>query len=466
MFVARNYTKEQLNILNKCAAGAALAADIVHAHVTIYVNDEDDKCFYVFAQAQPLTKFVKHQPSMVGRVIRKVEEPLATRTFARNVEVEGKREWVLGSFAYLKMVPLRDSKGGCFGVVGFEMNSEHNDGENLLLIDAALKLMRNMATHKAKQDKNYRRMGPSDGLMLVDKNTKIIVANDTARHIFSVLGVDNLVGMRTSSIKINWPLVSMVLKTGIAEGKELTEQGLALSMRAIPVAALPNASSAIVVVTDITELRKKDEELLIKSVVIKEIHHRVKNNLQTIASLLRLQARRAKAEETKLILRDCINRVNSIALVHESLSRQESGTIDVRAVARGIYEAILSSMVNPDLQLETTFEADNVFLPSEEANAIALTLNELLQNALEHGFEGRKKGKLLVRFKKMTKYYSLEITDDGVGLPPNFVLGQAKSLGLKIIQTMVESDLGGSFELVALEQGTCARITVPIKMEE
>ena len=95
---------------------------------------------------------------------------------------------------------------------------------------------------------------------------------------------------------------------------------------------------------DITELKKRDEELLVKAAVIKEIHHRVKNNLQTIASLLRLQMRRAKADETKNVLRDCISRVNSIAVVHEFLAQQGSGTVDMAAVAQGIYKAVLSGM--------------------------------------------------------------------------------------------------------------------------
>lgn len=214
---------------------------------------------------------------------------------------------------------------------------------------------------------------------------------------------------------------------------------------------------------DITELRKKDEELLIKSVVIKEIHHRVKNNLQTIASLLRLQERRAECDETKIVLRDCVNRVNSIAIVHEYLSQQDTGLIDVGKVAKGIYQAIISSMLNPDFALQADFKAAEVQLPSDKATSIALILNELLQNTIEHAFEGRMSGMLQVRFAEEEQQYVLSIADDGVGLPEGFSLnGRRQSLGLKIIKTMAEADLQGSFTLTNREEGgTLALVTIP-----
>lgn len=114
-----------------------------------------------------------------------------------------------------------------------------------------------------------------------------------------MVGITTPIGLRTNSVQINWPLVGMVLKTGTAEGKEIRLRGMLLAMRVVPVGGTAEASYAIVILRDITELKKRDEELLVKAAVIKEIHHRVKNNLQTIASLLRLQMRRAKATKPK-----------------------------------------------------------------------------------------------------------------------------------------------------------------------
>lgn len=460
-------TSEQINILSSCTAGAKLAADIAHAMVTIYLRDEDHKNIFVQEQVQPLTQIMHKQTLFQGRLIKLNEEPLIARVLQREIMVMGKREWTLGNFVQIKIFPLFDSRRNCFGAVAFEtVAGAIGDGTtDTFFIDIAMNFLKGLDA-KLLTTANYRRLNSTDGIMIVNQDKVIVAADNTAQHIFSVLGVPNIIGRRTNSLQINWPLVGMVLKAGIAESKEITLQGLILAMRILPLTSKPDTEAAIVILADITELKKKDEELLIKSVVIKEIHHRVKNNLQTITSLLRLQARRTESEEAKIVLKDCINRVNSIAVVHEFLSQQDSGEIDVAQVAKEIYEAILISMVTPELELTTSFQADNILLPSEQATALALVLNELLQNALEHGFKNRVQGKLEVKFARENGFYILEIIDDGVGIAADFQIGLSKSLGLKIIQTMVEADLGGRFAFIPVKKGTCARVTVPIGEEK
>ncbi len=457
-------SKEQINLLNSCMGGANLAADIAHAHVYIYVRDEDQKYINVYGQALPLKEFVTHSANMTGRKLRLAEEPLVGRTLQSGIVVTGKRESVLGYFAKIKLFPLLDKKSRCYAVIAFEKNGANGEEDDDIFINIAMELMLNFEQRFATEP-NYRRLSPSDGLMIVDKDKIIVAANNTARHILSLLGVPKPVGLRTNSRQINWPLVGMVIKAGMAESKEVKKQGLLLSIRVLPLTPKQDTQAAIVILNDITELKKKEEELLVKSAVIKEIHHRVKNNLQTIASLLRMQTRRTADESTKNILRDIIGRINSIALVHEALSQQDSDVVNVAEVAEKIYQAILASMVMPDFQLESSFDADDMSMSSEQATAVGLILNELLQNALEHGFENRTSGKLAVSLKVKPYCYCLEITDDGIGLPPDFEIGQTNSLGLKIIQTMAESDLHGTFELLPLEKGTLARVEVPIRRE-
>ena len=420
-----NLTAEQRNSLQAMPQVLGLAADIAHAAVTIYLPGENKKFFNVYKQEQPMTQVGNVRPDMTGRRVRAVEEPLVARVLQKNVPVNGKREWALGMFNSLKVL----------------CNLRQDVSNN----------------------SNYRRLLPSDGIMVVDANRVIVAANNRARHMFDVMDISHLVGCRTNDVAINWPLVGMVMETGTAESKEFTMHGILLSIRILPVIPRPKAGCAIVILQDITELRKKDEELLIKSVVIKEIHHRVKNNLQTIASLLRLQERRAQCDETKIVLRDCVNRVNSIAIVHEYLSQQDTGLIDVGKVAKGIYQAIISSMLHPEFILHADFKADPVQLPSDKATSIALILNELLQNTIEHAYEGRMSGSLKVRFAEESKRYVLSIADDGVGLPEGFSLNSSRqSLGLKIIKTMAEADLQGSFSLANRDDGgTLALVTIP-----
>ncbi len=449
-----NLTAEQKNILQNMLPALGLASDIARAKLTVFLPDSDKKFFNIYKQIRPLTLLGEAGADMSGQRVRCLEEPLVARAMQQNIPVTGKREWKLGIFSSFRVFPLRDGFGKCFGALSFD-----TDDPDEVMLRTALDFLMSVPVGSVRQ---YERLSPEDGLMVVDAQKVIIAVNNKARHIFQVLHVADVLGRRTNDLAINWPLVGMVIDTGIAESKQFFMHGRLLLMKVLPVPARPKSNCAIVILQDITELHKKDEELLIKSAVIKEIHHRVKNNLQTIVSLLRLQERRTESSEAKSILQDCIGRVNSIAVVHEYLSQQGDGMIDVGKVAKSIYQALVSSMLNSDFVLETDFATDNVLLPSEKATSIALILNELLQNAIEHAFAGRTNGKLTVRFNDSGSCYELLIADNGVGLPPDFSWQQSSSLGLKIIKTMAEADLKGSFALVPLaDGGVQASVIIP-----
>lgn len=449
-----NLTAEQKNILQNMLPALGLASDIARAKLTVFLPDSDKKFFNIYKQIRPLTLLGEAGADMTGQRVRCLEEPLVARSMQQNIPVTGKREWKLGIFSSFRVFPLRDGFGKCFGALSFD-----TDDPDEVMLRTALDFLMSVPVGSVRQ---YERLSPEDGLMVVDAQKVIIAVNNKARHIFQVLHVADVLGRRTNDLAINWPLVGMVIDTGIAESKQFFMHGRLLLMKVLPVPARPKINCAIVILQDITELHKKDEELLIKSAVIKEIHHRVKNNLQTIVSLLRLQERRTESSEAKSILQDCIGRVNSIAVVHEYLSQQGDGMIDVGKVAKSIYQALVSSMLNSDFVLETDFATDNVLLPSEKATSIALILNELLQNAIEHAFAGRTNGKLTVRFNDSGGCYELLIADNGVGLPPDFSWQQSSSLGLKIIKTMAEADLKGSFALVPLaDGGVQASVIIP-----
>lgn len=449
-----NLTAEQKNILQNMLPALGLASDIARAKLTVFLPDSDKKFFNIYKQIRPLTLLGEAGADMTGQRVRCLEEPLVARAMQQNIPVTGKREWKLGIFSSFRVFPLRDGFGKCFGAISFD-----TDDPDEVMLRTALDFLMSVPVGSVRQ---YERLSPEDGLMVVDAQKVIIAVNNKARHIFQVLHVADVLGRRTNDLAINWPLVGMVIDTGIAESKQFFMHGRLLLMKVLPVPACPKSNCAIVILQDITELHKKDEELLIKSAVIKEIHHRVKNNLQTIVSLLRLQERRTESSEAKSILHDCIGRVNSIAVVHEYLSQQGDGMIDVGKVAKSIYQALVSSMLNSDFVLETDFATDNVLLPSEKATSIALILNELLQNAIEHAFAGRTNGKLTVRFNDSGSCYELLIADNGVGLPADFSWQQSSSLGLKIIKTMAEADLKGSFALVPLaDGGVQASVIIP-----
>ena len=297
--------------------------------------------------------------------------------------------------------------------------------------------------------------------MAVNERGQIIYANSAAAGIYRILGVGRLLGRRVHERGLHLRLAGKANVSGQPQEMELEVGGLVLSEKAIPVVQNGKTVRMLLFIADVTQLRKKEKELLVKSAVIQEIHHRVKNNLQTIASLLRLQARRSESPEVRAALKESVNRILSISLVHEFLSQQDEEVINVAEVARNIFDLVIESMVEPGFEIQKIFEAEPVVLPSEKASSLALMVNELVQNAIEHGFVGRHDG--LIGLKLMTvsdAAYRLEIYDNGIGLPPDFDRTRTKSLGIQIVRTLVETDLGGTFELFSTG-GTHAVITIP-----
>ena len=234
--------------------------------------------------------------------------------------------------------------------------------------------------------------------------------------------------------------------------------------RNIPIMEGGRLLCRIVIISDLTELREKDREIKVQSAVIQEIHHRVKNNLQTIASLLRLQARRSKSPDVKDALKESVNRILSIAVVHEFLSEQGHATINVKEIAEQIFSLVAMSMVGRDFDLQTKCEGATLILPSSYASSLGLVLNELVLNAAEHGFEGRRKGTMQLVTAEDAQGYTLVFTDDGCGIPEDFDPVHARSLGVSIMRTLVEGDLGGAIAYDAPpDGGTRVTITFPRK---
>jgi len=208
-------------------------------------------------------------------------------------------------------------------------------------------------------------------------------------------------------------------------------------------------AGAIVAIQDVTDELQKEQELKIKTAMIQEIHHRVKNNLQTIAALLRLQARRTGNPEVAEQLRETIGRIISIAVVHEFLSHEETSAINIHEVSNRILAEVRNGVLDHHRPIALSLEGMRSFtLPAQQATSCALIINELVQNAVEHAFATRSGGTIVVRLAEQGDSLYIEIQDDGQGLPHDFDLGRQGGLGLQIVRSLVREDLKGEFELV------------------
>jgi two-component sensor histidine kinase len=229
-----------------------------------------------------------------------------------------------------------------------------------------------------------------------------------------------------------------------------------------------------VLLRDISELRRRDRLLLSKDATIREIHHRVKNNLQTISSLLRLQGRRLSSPEAKDAIEESVRRVRSIALVHEILSREAGEDVPFVEIVRPVCRMVEEAFHTPERPVRCQVEGDAGNLPARAATSLAVVLNELLQNAFDHAYPDTlhiEEGEVLLSLERVGADLVVRVIDDGAGLPEGFDLDTSVGLGLSIVRTLVQSELAGTIELrqgagAGDRPGTIVELRMPLVYED
>jgi two-component sensor histidine kinase len=228
------------------------------------------------------------------------------------------------------------------------------------------------------------------------------------------------------------------------------EPEVTVLVRCLPLIEHGTVTGGVVLLRDISELRRRDRLLVSKDATIREIHHRVKNNLQTISSLLRLQARRLSSPEAKAALEESVRRIRSIALVHETLSHEAGDDVPFLDIVRPLVRMVEEGLVGPDHPVRFKVTGDAANLPATVATSLAVVLNELLQNVVDHAYPpelGSVDGSVVLDLDNDGRKLRITVTDDGAGVPPGFSIADAAGLGLSIVRTLVTTDLAGTIEM-------------------
>lgn len=205
----------------------------------------------------------------------------------------------------------------------------------------------------------------------------------------------------------------------------------------------------------------QNAKLMVRTAVLQEMHHRVKNSLQTIASLLRLQLRVGKFDSPKEALNQSINRIQSIATVHELLSSENLDDVSIRRLGDSILSATARGLLPDERKVDMSICGDDFLLPSGQATYVALVLNELIQNAVEHGFIGNMGSELTVHVSQDDDFVTIDVVNDGEPLPENFDIKTNQHLGLKIVESLVHDNLMGSFTLKSESGKTFSSVKFP-----
>lgn len=300
-----------------------------------------------------------------------------------------------------------------------------------------------------------------DGIAVFDAAGSLQYENFVAENIFQRLGLAGAtLKDLVQSFEVSQPQFERFLSQPAFLGTLLQMKQFDVSVVVNPLFWGEKLLGILLIVSDLTLIKKKEKELIEKSTVIKEIHHRVKNNLQTITSLLRLQMRRTNLKLAEKVFTESINRILSIALIHEALSKQDLEVINIKQTSYNILQMILSNMVDPDKTITGEVSGEDIYLTATAASSISLCITELIQNAVEHAFVNRPEGNIRVSVEQTEEHIMIMVKDNGIGASAGKIQSES-SLGMQIVNTIIQHNLKGEFSLEGQRYGTVACIRFP-----
>jgi two-component system, sensor histidine kinase PdtaS len=347
-------------------------------------------------------------------------------------------------------------------------------------VDAAEDLFRMVAdgTFPPAAQTGEIHTGPraGDGLLRLDADGCVVYVSPNALSAYhrmnltgSVLGED-LSSLTRKLIADPFDAAELAARiSGAVQGRsslrmEVEVRAATVLFRALPLRPRGRPSGALVLVRDVTEVRRRDRALLSKDATIREIHHRVKNNLQTVAALLRLQARRSKDSAVRHALSESVRRVSSIALVHDTLSLSPDDRVDLDQIVDKLVP-IVAEVASAETKARVRRIGSFGNIGAELATPLVMVLAEVVQNALEHGYRvPRSDAEVVIGVERSARHLDIRVTDDGVGLPVGFSLEKGAGLGLQIVRTLVDAELLGSIGMRRRGDGPGTEVLIRIPL--
>lgn len=493
-----------LPLLERVEAGMPLTADVSRADLLLCCLMDDSHAL-VARHILPKSASSLYRADMTGHLLTAKEQPLLFRALKSASSGQGQKETLSNGAPVMQdAYPICNGQKQVVGALLFETNMlayERQKRRNRAFRQA-VRWLQEMCLHGELGDTaTLSRFGLYDGVYLVDRHRKIVYMSGIAANLFRSVGIvteireQGVASLETLDVDI----VEQAFRTHKpAEVRRESEDGRIWVRKGLPL-RMPMSllhgywhnwswsgssrgedgemDAVLVLVHNATETVQKQRELNVKSAIIQEVHHRVKNNLQTIAAILRIQSRRMKDEEAKQALFDAVNRILSMSVIHEFLSQDEHRAINVRDVCSRVVAQVKQVAASPDQAVEIKISGPNIRLPAGQATPTALVVNELLLNAMEHGVSERKTGTISIALADLGDAVCIVVEDDGIGLPEGFDVGSSESLGLQIVRTLVTDDLKGQLEMESVRpaagdaageagdqeaaRGTRVRVTFP-----
>ena len=469
--------------LHRLAGDGQLLADLAFADIVIWVPTADDS-FIAVAHTRPSGAATLFYRDIVGDPVRPQWRTQVNGAYTSlRIVDSASPDWFEETPTRVRAVPIvRAARSGeatapVIGVLTRHTNlgeARTPSRQQITFNDCADDLFGMVASGEFPDlaaPTSPRRGAPraSDGLIRIDVDGVTTFASPNALSAFNRLGFDDelegesLIEVTTKILPANRQFDESlpIVMAGRAPWRaDIDARGVTVSLRTIPLKDHGTRTGAIVLCRDVTEIRHQEQELITKDATIREIHHRVKNNLQTVASLLRIQSRRTRSDEARDALTHAMRRVSAIAVVHDTLSEGLAQNVDFDDVFDRVLKLVAEVAASPNTRARTVKTGRFGTLPSEYATPLSLALTELVTNAVEHGLADQE-GEVEIIAERTDDRLAVRVRDDGVGLPEGQV---GRGLGTQIVRTLIQGELSGTIDWHTLVgSGTEVTIDIPLR---
>ncbi len=448
--------------LKRLVAGWGTLSDLSFSDLLLYVplpaHDEGRNRFLVVNQVRPNTGQTLFLDDVVGRTMDASQRPVVAQAAASGEIVETVVEsmW-LGERIRVTAIPVRFGNR-IVAVLARESATSMTRQRGVLervYLEVFDRLARMVAAGEFPFDEEevLATGGPrvGDGVILLDDQGRVAFTSPNAISALRRLGVSGRIqGENLTDLGVESAATYRAFFTAHPVVEEVERDDVTIVLRIIPLIDQGRVDGAVVLLRDVSELRSRDRLLVSKDATIKEIHHRVKNNLQTISSLLRLQGRRLTEPSAKAAIEESVRRIRSIALVHETLSREDGDEVDFGEIVRPLVRMVEEGLTSPDRPLHFAITGDAGKLPSPAATSLAVVLTELLQNVVDHAYPSGtlaagEDAHVGIELRQSAGTLHVSVVADAVNNPADFDPEQSTSLGLSIVRGLV-AELDGTID--------------------
>lgn len=452
--------------IQQVAQQLELVANLSETNVFIDCRIKGTNNSVVVAEASPSSGKTLYNDPYVGTIIYEAFEPSVFFSFRTGKNIRFNHAVTQkGQLVKQSVVPIKNDAGNVIALLIKEEEIQETTPsvQQIRSLSPAPEVMWELFFGLSKDRPNVSQI-MREHFILVDAFMRAVYLNPSAQNF--IMELYNISRTEGEQITDLLPFVRTLIESEMdLVIEEIRINKHFLEVKKVSIYKEDERTGMLILIRDITDLRTKERELVVKSVAIREVHHRVKNNLQTVASLLRLQIRNGVSDESKVHLTDSLNRVLSIATVYELILSNEDvdkEKVDIVSLSKKIGTNLIQHCEHTELSIVMKYEGSSIWSDSKKAVSISLVVNELVQNSIKHAFLCRKEGEISVIFEQKMNDILLIVEDNGSGMKRDAV----PSLGLEIVRMLIEHDLSGSYQIKSSEKGIRNIVIFPLDQEE